>query len=154
MERIEISSMFFETNYFFKFERIEYKAWKHSAEKYRDQTVTFTLPSAGWKPFYSWVCLLLTFALGNLILRWLMDSHMTIFSKSNYCVRLNVNMNIADDTISLQFNFGKGCYFVLRVKQQTFHKAWFFWMNNVNLAIANATKERMTETCSRRSLSF
>ena len=101
VERREISSMFFETNYFFKFERIEYKAWKHSAEKYHDQTMTFTPPAAGLKPFYSWVCLLLTFALGNLILRWLTDSHMTIFSKSNYRVRLNVNMNIADDTISL-----------------------------------------------------
>ena len=101
VERIEISSMFFETNYFFKFERIEYKAWKHSAEKYRDQTMTFPPPAAGLKPFYSWVCLLLTFALGNLILRWLTDSHMTIFSKSNYRVRLNVNMNIPDDTISL-----------------------------------------------------
>ena len=101
VERREISSMFFETNYFFKFERIEYKAWKHSAEKYHDQTMTFPPPAAGLKPFYSWVCLLLTFALGNLILRWLTDSHMTIFSKSNYRVRLNVNMNIADDTISL-----------------------------------------------------
>ena len=31
------------------------------------------------------------------------------------------------DSISLQFNFGKGYYFALRVKQQTFDKARFFF---------------------------
>ena len=36
-----------------------------------------------------------------------MGSHMTIPSKSNYHVRLNVNMNIAD-SIPLYFNFRKG----------------------------------------------
>ena len=95
---------------------------------YHDQTMKFTPHAAGLTPFYPWVCLLLTFALGNLILRCLTGSYMTIFSKSNYRVKLKVNMNIAD--------FGKGRYFVLRVKQQTFDKArLFFKMINVNLAI-------------------
>ena len=60
---------------------------------------------------------------------------MTILSKSNYRVRLNVNMNIAD-SVSLYFNFGNGYHFVLRVKQQIFDKARFFFMNNLNHAIA------------------
>ena len=44
---------------------------------------------------------------------------MTILSKSNYRVRLNVNMDIAD-SISFYFNFGKGYHFVLRLKQHIF----------------------------------
>ena len=44
---------------------------------------------------------------------------MAILSKSNYRVRLNVNIDIAD-SISLYFNFGKGHHFVLRLKQHSF----------------------------------
>ena len=77
-----------------------------------------------------------TSAVRNLFLRSLTYSHMTILSKSNYCVRLNKNMNIAD-SISFYFNFGKGCYFVFRVKQHIFVKAQFFLMNEVNPAIVN-----------------
>ena len=51
---------------------------------------------------------------------------MTIFSKSNYRVRIDVNMDIAD-SISFYFNFGKGHYFVLRLKQHFFDKARFFF---------------------------
>ena len=61
---------------------------------------------------------------------------MTISSKSNYRVRLGVNMNIAD-SISFYFNFGKGQYFVLRVKQHIFSKARFFQKYRVNPAIIN-----------------
>ena len=60
VERRESGSMFCETKHFLKFERIEQKAWKHSAEKYHDQTMKFT-------PFYPWVCLHHIFALDNLI---------------------------------------------------------------------------------------
>ena len=59
---------------------------------------------------------------------------MTILSKSNYRVRLNVNMNITD-SISIYLNFGKGHYLVLRVKQHIFGKARIFQMNRINLAI-------------------
>ena len=59
------------------------------------------------------------------ILRCLTGSHMTISSKSNYRVRLNVDMDIAD-SISFYFNFGKGYHFVLRLKQHFFDKARFF----------------------------
>ena len=59
------------------------------------------------------------------ILRYLTGSHMTISSKSNYRVRLNVDMDIAD-SISFYFNFGKGYHFVLRLKQHFFDKARFF----------------------------
>ena len=45
-------------------------------------------------------------------------------------------MNIGD-SISLHFNFGKGYYFFLWVKQQIFDEARFFKMSNVNPAIAN-----------------
>ena len=61
---------------------------------------------------------------------------MTILSMSNYRVRLTVNMNIAN-SVSLHFNFGKGYYFVLWVKQQILDMARFFKTNNVNPAIAN-----------------
>ena len=54
---------------------------------------------------------------------------MTILSKSNYPVRLNVNMNIAD-SISFYFNFGKGHYLVFRLKQHFFDKARFFKVNS------------------------
>ena len=47
---------------------------------------------------------------------------MKILSKSNYRVRLNVNMDIVD-SISFSFNFGEGHYFVLRLKQHFFDKA-------------------------------
>ena len=39
VERRESGSMFCSTNHLLKFERIEQKAWKHSAEKYHDQTM-------------------------------------------------------------------------------------------------------------------
>ena len=63
-------------------------------------------------------------------------SHMTISSKSNNRVRLNVNINIAD-SIPFYFNFGKGYYFVLRVKKHIFGKAQIFQMDRVNPAIIN-----------------
>ena len=63
-----------------------------------------------------------------------MGSHMTIFSKSNYRVRLNVNMDIAD-SISFYFNFGKGYHFVLWLKQHFYDKARLFYMNRVNPTI-------------------
>ena len=65
----------------------------------------------------------------NVILRCLTSSHMTMLSKSNYRVKLNVNMNIAD-SILLYFNFRKGHYFFLEVKQHIFDKAQstFKWM--------------------------
>ena len=50
---------------------------------------------------------------------------MTILSKSNYFVSLSANTDIAD-SISFYFNFGKGHYFVLRLKQHFFDKARFF----------------------------
>ena len=82
--------------------------WKHSAEKYHDQTMKFTHPAEGLTPFSLWVCLHHTYAARNLILRCLTGSHrVTVLTKSNYRVRLNVNMNIAD-SISFHFNFGKG----------------------------------------------
>ena len=70
-------------------------------------------------PFYPWVCLHHTSAVRNLILRCLTGFHMAILSKSNYRVRLNVNIDIAD-SISFYFNFGKGHHFVLRLKQHIF----------------------------------
>ena len=76
-------------------------------------------------PFHPWVCLYHTYAVRNLILRCLTDSLMTILSKSNYHVRLNVNMDIAH-SISFNFNFGNGYYFVLRLKQHFFDEARFF----------------------------
>ena len=51
---------------------------------------------------------------------------MTTVSKSNYRVRLNVSMDIAD-SISFYFNFGKGYHFALRLKQYFFDKALFFF---------------------------
>ena len=45
---------------------------------------------------------------------------MKILSKSNYRVRLNVNMDITD-SISFYFNFGEGYYFVLRLTSSTKH---------------------------------
>ena len=59
---------------------------------------------------------------------------MTIFSKSNYRVRIDVNMDIAD-SISFYFNFGKGYHFVLWLKQHFYDKARFFKMNRVNPTI-------------------
>ena len=52
-------------------------------------------------------------------------SHGTILSKSNNRVRLNADTEIAD-SISFYFNFGKGHYLVLRLKQHFFDKARFF----------------------------
>ena len=75
---------------------------------------------------------------------------MTILSKSNYRVRINVNMDIAD-SVSFYFNFGKGYHFVLRLKKH--FKVRFFKMNRVNPAIVDQ-REKEVETCARRSLSF
>ena len=75
-------------------------------------------------PFYPWVCSHHTLAVRNLILRCLTGSHMTMLSKSNYHVRLNVNMDIAD-SISFYFNFGKGYHFVLWLKQHLRQSATF-----------------------------
>ena len=50
---------------------------------------------------------------------------MTISSKSNYQVRFNADINIAN-SISFYFNFREGHYFLLRVKQHIFDKAVFF----------------------------
>ena len=77
---------------------------------------------------------------------------MKILSKSNYRVRLNVNMDITD-SISFYFNFGKDYHFVLRLKQHFFDKARFFLMNRVNPAIVDWRRKEV-ETCARRSLSF
>ena len=55
----------------------------------------------------------------SLILKCLTGSHMTTFSKSNYRVRLNVNMNITD-SISFYFNFRKGHYVILKVNPHIF----------------------------------
>ena len=97
---------------------------------------------------YPWVCLHYTFAVRNLILRCLTGSHMTMSSKSNYRVSLNVNMDIAD-WISIYFNFGKGDYFVIKVKQHIFGKARIFQMNRINPAIIN-WRGKKVETCARR----
>ena len=83
----------------------------------------FTHSAVELTPFHLWVCLHHTFAVRNLILRYLTGSHMTILSKSNYRVRINVNMDIAD-SVSFYFNFGKGYHFVLRLKKH--FKARFF----------------------------
>ena len=77
----------------------------------------FTRPTVRVTLFYSWVCLHYTFAVRSLILRCWTGSYMTILSKSNYRVRLNVNMNIAD-SISFYFNFGKGGSFYRRVLEE------------------------------------
>ena len=111
VERRESGSMFCETKHFLKFERIEQKAWKHSAEKYHDQTMKFTPPVVGLTRFYLWVCSHHTSALGNWILRCLTGSHPIFIiwfwsSKSNHRVRLTVNMNIAD-SISFDSILGK-----------------------------------------------
>ena len=55
---------------------------------------------------------------------------MTILSKSSYASD-NVNMDIAD-SISFYFNFGKGHYFVLRLKQHFFEQT-----NRVNPAMVD-----------------
>ena len=87
-------------------------------------------------PVYPRVCSHHIFAVHILILRCLTGPHMTIVSKSNYHVRLNVNMDIAH-SISFYFNFGKGYHFALRLKQHFFDKARFFKMNRVNPAIVD-----------------
>ena len=87
--------------------------------------------------FYPRVCSLHIVAVRNLILIYLTGSHMKIVSKSNYRVRLNINMDIAD-SISFYFNFRKGYHFALRLKQHFFDKARFFLkMNRVNPAIVD-----------------
>ena len=85
----------------------------------------FTHSAVELIPFYPRVCLHHIFVVRNLILRCLTGSQMTIVSKSNYRVRPNVNINIAD-SISFYFNFGKGYHFFLRLKQHFFDKARFF----------------------------
>ena len=139
-------------NHFLKFERIEQKTWKHSAEKYHDLTMKFIHSAVELTLLHTWVCLHHTFAIRNLILRCLKGSHMTILSKSNGRVRLNVNMDIAD-SISFYLNFGKSHYFVLRLKQHFFEKARLFKILKVNPAIVDWSEEER-ETCARRSLSF
>ena len=103
-------------------------------------------------PFYPWVSLHHTFAVRNLILRCLTGSHMTILSKSNYRVRLDVNMELAD-SFPIYFNFGKGYHFVLRQNNTSSTKPKFFLMNIVNPAIVD-WGEKEVETCARRLLSF
>ena len=113
----------------------------------------FTHSAVELIPYYPWVCSHNTFAVRNYILcRCLTGFHMKILSKSNYRVRLNVNMDIID-SISFYFNFGKDYYFVLRLKQHFFDKARFFLMNRVNPAIVDWRRKEV-ETCARRSLSF
>ena len=123
--------------------------WKYESTSL---TIKFTHLTVEPTPFYPWVCLLNTGAVRSLILRCLTGSHMTTSSKSNYRVRLNVNMKIAD-SISFYFNFGKGHYLVLRVKQHILDKARIFQMNRENPAIIN-WREKKVETCARRSPSF
>ena len=112
----------------------------------------FTHSAVKLVPFYPRVCSHHIFAVRNLILRCLTGSHMTILSKSNYRVRLNVNTDITD-SISFYFNFWKGYHFVLRLLQHFFDKARLFKMNRVNPAIIDR-REKEVETCARRSLSF
>ena len=112
----------------------------------------FTHSAVELTPFYPWVYLHHTFAVRNLILKCLTGSHMTILSKSNYQVRLNVNMDTTD-SISFYFNFENGCYFVLRLKRHSLDKARFFLMNRVNPAIVDWT-EKEVESCARGSLSI
>ena len=61
-------------------------------------------------------------------------------------------MNIAY-SIPFYFNFGKGHYFVLRVKQHIFGQAQIFQMNRVNPAIIK-WREKKVETYARRLTSF
>ena len=103
----------------------------------------FTHSAPELTPFYPWVCLHHPFSVRNLILRCLTGSHMTILS--NYRVRLYVNIDIAD-SISFYFNFGKGHYFVPRLKQHFFDKARFFKTNRLNPAIVD-WREREVDTC-------
>ena len=114
------------------------KTWQQGAENYHDQTGKFIPSAQGLTSSHLQVCSHHTVAIRNSIFKCLTGSHMTIFLKikSNYRVRLNVNIDIAD-SISFYFKFSKGYYFVLRVKQHIFDKARFFLMNNVNLAIVN-----------------
>ena len=128
------------------------KTWKHSAEKYHDLTMKFIHSAGELTLLHTWVCLHHTFAIRNLILRCLRGIHMTILSKSNGRVRLNVNMDIAD-SISFYLNFGKSHYFVLRLKQHFFEKARLFKMIRVNPAIVDWREEEI-ETWARRSLTF
>ena len=121
-ERRERGSMFCETNQVRtnRVESMKTQRWKvpwpnNEIDSFCSRIIAISLVS----------CLHHTCALGNLILRCLTGSHMTILSKSNYLVRLNVNMNIGD-SISLHFNFGKCYYFFLWVKQQIFDEARFF----------------------------
>ena len=59
VERRESRSMVCETNHFLKFERIEQKAWKHSAEKYHDRTKKFAHSAVGQTPCCSeFVCII------------------------------------------------------------------------------------------------
>ena len=68
--------------------------------------------------------------------RVLFELFYKVLSKSTYRVRLNVNMDIAD-SISSYFKIGKGCQFVLRLKQHFFNIARFFSTNRVNRAIVD-----------------
>ena len=89
------------------------------------RTIKVTHSAVELISFYPWVCSHHAFAVRHLILRCLTGYHMTILSKSNYRVRLNAYMDIAD-LISFYINFRKGYHFVLRLKQHFFDKARFF----------------------------
>ena len=110
----------------------------------------FTHSAVGLILIFPWVCSHHIFAVRSLILKCLTGSYMTILSKSNYRVRLNVNTDITD-SISFYFNFWKGYHFVLRLLQHFFDKVRLFKMNRVNPAIIDWREE---EVETRRSLSF
>ena len=114
VERRESGSMFCET--------IEIISWSsyESSRKHENIALKSTVTE-------QWSSLIQQhiFAVHILILRCLTGPHMTVVSKSNYHVRLNVNMDIAH-SISFYFNFGKGYHFALRLKQHFFDKARFF----------------------------
>ena len=109
---------------------IELRAWKHSAEKYHDQTMKFTHFAEGLTILP--VILFTPHIYGPSFNSQMFDE----FSHDNIVrVRLNVNTNIAG-SISFYFNFGKSHCFIIGVKKQFFDKARFFKnMYRVYLAI-------------------
>ena len=133
-------------------ETVETISWSSNESSRKHENIALKSSAVELTPLHPRVCLHHTFTIRNLILRCLTGSHMTILSKSNGRVRLNVNMDIAD-SISFYLNFGKSHYFVLRLKQHFFEKARFFKMTRVNPAIVN-WRDKEIETCARRSLSF
>ena len=85
---------------------MEYKTRQHSAENYHDQTMKFTLLAVVLNPCNPWVCLHHTYGVCKSILRCLTRSHMTILSKSKYCVRLNVKIMLLTQSHFISI-FGK-----------------------------------------------